>query len=237
MSEIIYGKNVIQAAIINNYPLSNVRLTADNQALIDFLKKHKINYQVVSKQVLNEISPNHQGIVAEIKDFPNYSLDQLIPTVLDKKNNSLIIALDSLEDPHNLGAILRTVEACGGDGVVYAKNRSVKLSSTVAKVSTGAIFNVKCSEVVNLTQTLKYLKTQGYWIVGTDASAKTNYASLKYDFPIVLVIGSEGKGISRLVLEQCDYLVSIPMVGKINSLNASVSTGIIIYEIRKQQWE
>ncbi|HNZ50956.1 MAG TPA: 23S rRNA (guanosine(2251)-2'-O)-methyltransferase RlmB [Bacilli bacterium] len=237
MSEVIYGKKVIQTAVTNRFPIANVRLTAENQALIAFLKTHEINYQIVSKDILNRITPHHQGVIAEISGFPNYTLDQLISEKPKGKSLPLIVALDGLEDPHNLGAIIRTVEATSGDGVIFAKNRSVKLNATVAKVSTGAIFNVKCSEVVNLTQTLKYLKTKGYWVVGTDASAKINYSSLKYDFPMILVIGSEGKGISRLVLEQCDYLVSIPMMGVINSLNASVSAGILIYEIRKQQWE
>ncbi|MGD9887083.1 MAG: 23S rRNA (guanosine(2251)-2'-O)-methyltransferase RlmB [Bacilli bacterium] len=237
MSEIIYGKNVIQAAIFNGYSLNNVRLTADNQATIELLKTWKINYQIVSKDVLNQVTFNHQGVVAEISQFPNFRLEQLIEKKTDKKPYPLIVALDGLEDPHNLGAIIRTIEAAGADGVIFTKNRSVKLNSTVAKVSTGAIFNVKCCEVINLTKSLNYLKQQGFWIVGTDASAKTIYSDLKYDFPTVLVIGSEGKGMSRLVSEQCDYMVSIPVFGTINSLNASVSAGIIIYEIIKQQRE
>lgn len=237
MSEIIYGKNVIQAALINGYSLNNVRLTADNQATIDLLKTWKINYQIVSKDVLNQVTFNHQGVVAEIAQFPNFKLEQLIEKKTDKKPFPLIVALDGLEDPHNLGAIIRTIEAAGADGVIFTKNRSVKLNSTVAKVSTGAIFNVKCCEVINLTKSLNYLKQQGFWIVGTDASAKTIFSDLKYDFPTVLVIGSEGKGMSRLVSEQCDYMISIPMFGTINSLNASVSAGIIIYEIIKQQRE
>lgn len=237
MSEIIYGKNVIQAALKNGYSLNNVRLTADNQATIDLLKAWKINYQIVSKDVLNQVTFNHQGVIAEISQFPNFKLEQLIEKKIDKKPYPLIVALDGLEDPHNLGAIIRTIEAAGADGVIFTKNRSVKLNSTVAKVSTGAIFNVKCCEVINLTKSLNYLKQQGFWIVGTDASAKTIYSDLKYDFPTVLVIGSEGKGMSRLVSEQCDYMISIPMFGTINSLNASVSAGIIIYEIIKQQRE
>ncbi len=178
------------------------------------------------------VSGNHQGVVALVKDYHYYSLSDIVK----EDKNSLIVALDGLEDPHNLGAILRTCEAAGIDGVILPKKRSVKLNSTVAKVSTGAIEYVKVVEVVNLTQTLKQLKNKGYWIIGAERSSKSsNIWELKYDMPIVLVIGSEGKGISRLVKEECDFLVEIPMQGKINSLNASVSTGIMIYEIRRQQ--
>lgn len=238
MSEIIYGNNVIEAAIVNKISLNNVKVASDNQKMIRFLQSNQVKFQLSTKESLNQLALNHQGVIAEINGFPLYSLNQLMKEKNDvSHHSSLIVVLDSLEDPHNLGAILRTVEAAGADGVVFTKNRSVKLNATVAKVSTGAIFNVKCCEVVNLTTTLKTLKDNGYWVVGTDAQAKMPYSSLKYDFPTVLIIGSEGKGISRLVLEQCDYLVSIPMVGKINSLNASVSAGIMIYEIKNKQWE
>ena len=142
--------------------------------------------------------------------------------------------LDSLEDPHNLGAILRTCDASGVDGVIIGKNRSVRLNNTVAKVSTGAIEYVKVAEVTNLNNTIKYLKKQGYWIVGAEATDESIlYNKMKYDMPICLVIGSEGKGLSRLVRENCDYLIKIPMVGHVNSLNASVSCSILVYEIIK----
>ena len=146
----------------------------------------------------------------------------------------VIVMLDSLEDPHNLGAILRTCDAAGVDGVIIGKNRSVRLNDTVAKVSTGAIDYVKVVEVTNLTNTIKDLKKKGYWIVGAEAIDESKYYDqMKYDMPTCLVVGSEGKGISDLVRKNCDFLVKIPMLGHVNSLNASVSCSILIYEIIK----
>ena len=144
--------------------------------------------------------------------------------------------LDGLEDPHNLGAIIRTCEISGASGVIIPKNRSVKVTPAVEKVSTGATRYVKVAQVTNLVNTIEKLKEKGYWIVGAEAgSSSQNYWSVDYKMKVCLIIGSEGRGISRLVKEKCDYLVEIPMWGKVNSLNASVSCGILIYEIRRQQ--
>ena len=139
--------------------------------------------------------------------------------------------LDSLEDPHNLGAIMRSVDCVGADGIIYRKHHGVRLNSTVAKVASGAMEYVKVAEVTNLVKTLQDLKKKGYWVVGTDASAKDMYNKIDYRMNTVLVIGSEGKGISRLVLEECDYVVKLPMFGHVNSLNASVATAIMLYKI------
>ena len=159
-------------------------------------------------------------------EYKLYSVDELI-----KNENGLIVVLDGLKDPHNLGAIIRTVECAGADGIIYKKHNAVKLTETVAKVASGALEHVKVSEVTNITNTLKELKKKGYWIVGSDGSAKESYTDIDYKRNIALVIGSEGEGISRLVLEECDYVVSLPMYGKVNSLNASVATGILVYNI------
>ncbi|HRT69594.1 MAG TPA: 23S rRNA (guanosine(2251)-2'-O)-methyltransferase RlmB [Bacilli bacterium] len=233
MSEYIFGKNVVKEAFNNPSRIEEIYVLDKNMEFVSLAKEYHIKYIVITSSEMNKmVSGNHQGVVALVKDYHYYSLSDIVK----EDKNSLIVALDGLEDPHNLGAILRTCEAAGIDGVILPKKRSVKLNSTVAKVSTGAIEYVKVVEVVNLTQTLKQLKNKGYWIVGAERSSKSsNIWELKYDMPIVLVIGSEGKGISRLVKEECDFLVEIPMQGKINSLNASVSTGIMIYEIRRQQ--
>lgn len=232
MSELLYGRNVIIAAIACGVPLKALRITESNPDIIRMAQNQKIPYTLVNKAELDKVNPNSQGVTAEINDFPLYGLE----AIMKKTNQSLIVALDSLEDPHNLGAILRTCDAAGADGIILPKNRSVRLSSTVAKVSTGAIFSVKCAEVVNLAAALKKLKAAGYWIVGAEAAeSSTDYTNVKYNMPTVLVIGSEGRGISRLVLEQCDFIVKIPMRGTVNSLNASVSAGILIYQIKKDQ--
>lgn len=232
MSELIYGINVVKAAIESNIFLENLYVLETNEDIIKLAKQNKISYKIATKEFLNKKALNNQGVVAEVSEFKLYRLEEIVR----KDPKSLIVVLDSLEDPHNLGAILRTCDAAKVDGIILPKNRSVKLNSTVAKVSTGAIFSVKCVEVVNLVTTIKKLKELGYWIVGAEATTKSSdYRSIKYDMPTVLVIGSEGKGISRLVLEQCDFLVKIPMFGTVNSLNASVSAGILIYEIIKDK--
>ena len=148
-----------------------------------------------------------------------------------KKENGLIVMLDGLKDPHNLGAIIRTCECAGVDGVIYKKHNSVHINETVAKVACGALEYVKVAEVNNLVSTIEELKKNGYWVVGTDGNAKNYYDEIDYKMNVVLVIGSEGEGISRLVKENCDFVVKLPMFGIINSLNASVASGIMIYNV------
>lgn len=245
MSELIYGKNSVVEAIKN----SNVKgarkietcyVTSLNEDVIALLNKNNIKYQIVQKDKIfnllknNDLNPNvnHQGVLAMLEDYKYYDLSELV----NEKNDSLIVALDGLEDPHNLGAIIRTAEISGVDGIILPKNRSVKVTSTVSKVSTGAIEHVKVSQVTNLVSSLKELKKKGYWIVGAEALEESkDFWHTDLNMKVCLVIGSEGKGISRLVKEECDILVKIPMWGKVNSLNASVSAALIIYEIRRQQ--
>jgi 23S rRNA (guanosine2251-2'-O)-methyltransferase len=160
MSELLYGRNVIITAIECGVPLKVLKIAESNQDIIRLVQSKKIPYTIADKGELDKIAPNSQGVTAEISAFPLYGLEE----IMKKTNQSLIVALDSLEDPHNLGAILRSCDAAGADGIILPKNRSVRLSSTVAKVSTGAIFSVKCAEV-NLAAALKKLKAAGYWIV------------------------------------------------------------------------
>lgn len=229
----VYGKNAVKQ-MLDNKNVVQVFLSENN--LSEFktlLVKNKVKYSVVFKDKLNKLAntDKHQGIVLELKEYKTYQIEEIFR---DISGNGLIIMLDGLEDPHNLGAILRTADAVGADGVIYGKNRSVSLNSTVAKVSTGAIDTIKVSEVTNLNQTIKTLKDNGFWIVGVELGG-TDFRSMKYDMPICLVIGSEGKGISRLVKENCDFLVSIPMRGYVNSLNASVAAALVMYEIDSQR--
>ena len=177
---------------------------------------------------------NHQGIACEIMQYEYVMLDEIIRKNANKENVALAI-LDGLEDPHNLGAILRTADATGINGVIIPKNRSVSLNSTVAKVSTGAIEHVDCAQVTNLVQAINELKKAGYWIIGLEVDGSVDYRQQDYSGKIAVVIGSEGKGISRLVKENCDFKVLIPMVGHVNSLNASVSASILFYEILRNR--
>ena len=169
---------------------------------------------------------NHQGYVAQVKEFQLSKVSEMI-----KEKNGLIILLDGLEDVHNLGAIIRTAECAGVDGVIYKAHNAARLNDTVAKVASGALEYMKVAEVTNLVNTIKELKKKGYWIVGSAGQAQTMYNELDYDMNTVLVIGSEGKGMSRLVREQCDFIVKLPMYGHVSSLNASVAAGILIYNI------
>lgn len=231
MKEYIYGKNTVKEALNANKRIVKLNATKNNEDLIQIAKGKGIKFSIVDNNYLNKlVNGNHQGAVLEIEGYSYVDVEEIIDS--PKGKYPFIVMLDGLEDPHNLGAILRTCDAGGVDGVIIGKNRSVRLNNTVAKVSTGAIEHVKVAEVTNLTTTIKYLKKRGYWIVGAEACENSVlYTDLKYDMPICLVIGSEGKGISRLVTENCDYLVKIPMVGHVNSLNASVSCSILIYEV------
>ena len=226
MNEYIWGRNSINEAIKNNRIIEAYVLS--DSPYIETLKKKNIPFKIRKRFELDKMShnENHQGIIGAIEGYELSSVDDMI-----KKENGLIVMLDGLEAPHNLGAIMRSVDCVGADGIIYRKHHGVKLNSTVAKVASGAMEYVKVAEVTNLVKTLQDLKKKGYWVVGTDASAKDMYNKIDYRMNTVLVIGSEGKGISRLVLEECDYVVKLPMFGHVNSLNASVATAIMLYKI------
>lgn len=237
MKEYIYGRSVVKEAIIAKRTIFQMFIQEGNVEMIAFAKSHQQTFKVVSQKILSQtVDGLHQGVVAEVESYRYIGLEDILHSA--RQQYPLILVLDGIEDPHNLGAILRTCDASGVDGVIIPKNRSVGLNSTVAKVSTGAIEHVKVCEVTNITQTLKTLKEKGYWVVGAELTDKSrDYRSVSYDMPVALILGSEGKGISRLVLEQCDFIVQIPMFGHVNSLNVSVSCGIIIYEIIKYRKE
>ncbi|MCD6482239.1 MAG: 23S rRNA (guanosine(2251)-2'-O)-methyltransferase RlmB [Candidatus Izimaplasma sp.] len=230
MSIIITGKNTIFEALKVNHKIYELYIQkGTNNDILSLAIKKNLKIKELDKFNLNKILPsNNQGVGALIEDYKYKTLDQVINK---EKNNKVFVMLDSLEDPHNLGAILRSVDAFNIDAVIIGKNRSVKLNSTVAKVSTGAIEYVDVVEVTNLTQTIKTLKKNGFWVVGTDAETEKTIHDIDVDTNLCVVIGNEGKGISRLVKENCDYIVKIPMSGHVNSLNASVSTALILYEI------
>ena len=181
-------------------------------------------------QMTQEYHVPYQTALYIIESYRYYSLDEMIQAI-PKGKQPLLVMLDGLEDPHNLGAILRTCDAIEVDGVIIGKKRSVSLSPTVAKVSTGAIDHVKVAQVTNLSRTLDELKKQGFWVVGCDLNQSQDYRAIDYNMPLVVVIGSEGFGISRLVKEHCDMNVVLPMTGHVTSLNASVACAVILYQI------
>lgn len=231
----IYGRNTVLNALDVNQNVKKVFLTNafNDQRIIKIIRNKKINYEIVDTNYLNKLvgNVNHQGIVALCEEYSYLSLEEII-----KKNeenpNSLFVMLDGIEDPHNLGAILRSVDAFGAQGVIIKTDRQVGLTPTVAKVSTGAIEYVDVCQVVNLNQALKRLKEAGYWIVSTDGEAKMDYREVDYlNMKTVLIVGSEGFGVSKLLLKNSDFIVKIPMVGHVNSLNASVACAVFLAQI------
>ncbi len=230
MTQIMYGRQVVRQILSENRRAKKLYLTSPLPELETLAKKAGVPVVYADRKKLNKLtgSEHHQGAAVEIEPYQTVSLDELIRA--KKGPYGFLILLDEIEDPHNLGAVLRTADAVNADGVIFKKTHNAGLTPTVAKVSAGAIDTVKCAAVTNLTTACKELKKQGYWIVGADMDGQ-DYRSLKYDFHTVLVIGNEGKGISRLVRENCDHIVSLPMRGTISSLNASVSAGILMYGI------
>ena len=232
---IVSGRNNVKE-ILNNYNESYgikraiLQKNFNENDIISLLKKYNIPFSFDEKINLDKLAKNnHQGVLLEIGEFCYTELDSIIKN----KDKCTIVILDHLEDPHNLGAIVRTCEAAGIDGIILPKNRSVSVNETVLKTSVGAIFNVKICQVTNLLNTIKYLKKNGFWLYGADMSGE-NYCDVNYANKTCLIIGNEGNGLARIVHESCDYIVSIPMIGKVNSLNASVAAGILIYEVIKR---
>ena len=186
------------------------------------------------KEQLDQIAPNHQGIIAFAEPRAYASLDDIFALAAERNEDPFVIILDELEDPHNLGAIMRSAECAGAHGVIVEKRKAAGLTETVAKASAGAVEYIPCAQVTNIARTLDELKDRGLWIGGADMG-DTNFWDQSLTGPIGIVIGNEGKGIRRLVREKCDFILSIPMKGRINSLNASNAAAILMYEIRRQR--
>lgn len=231
MTQYVYGKNVVKQILADSDRARTVYLCTKDGQIEEMARRRGIPVKIMDRRAMTRMtkSDHHQGVCAEIEPYRTYSLEEILAAKPDGRYG-LLIMLDELEDPHNLGAILRTADAVNADGVIFKKNNAVGLTPTVAKVSAGAIDTVRCACVTNLSRTCEELKEKGWWIVGADMDG-VDYRSLKYDMNVVLVIGNEGKGISRLLEKQCDHIVSLPMAGRISSLNASVSAGILMYQI------
>lgn len=195
-----------------------------------------IPVQQVDRERLEWLAgPGHQGVVAYAAAKEYVELEDLLERAKASGEAPLIIVADSLEDPHNLGSILRTADAAGAHGVVIAKHRTVGLTSTVAKTSAGAVEYVPVARVSNLVQALGQLKEAGLWVVGADQGAEQEFTGARLTGPLAVVIGGEGAGLSRLVKERCDFLVRLPMHGRVNSLNAGVATAVLLYEVLRQR--
>ena len=231
---LIYGKNPVIEAIrakkaLKVFVVSNF----SDQKILNLIKENHLNMVSISPNEMDKMCNGvHQGVAAELNPYQTVSLEEIILKA-KKKDKKIIVMLDGIEDPHNLGAILRSADVFEASGIILPKHNSVSLNATVAKTSAGAINYVPVAVVNNLNQAISKLKEEGYWVVATDGSAEISYSSIKYDFPVVVVIGSEGKGVSPLVLKNSDYIVKIPQFGHVNSLNASVAAGILLAEVHK----
>ncbi|MEN8134400.1 MAG: 23S rRNA (guanosine(2251)-2'-O)-methyltransferase RlmB [Thermodesulfobacteriota bacterium] len=201
------------------------------QTIISLAEKQRIKISSVTKITIpGEANPNHQGVLARIKGHQTVDLNELL-----KEQPTLVVALDSISDPHNLGAIIRSAAAAKAIAILIPKDRAAQITGTVVKVAAGALAHIKICRVTNLSDSLRTLKDSGYWIFGAAGEGQQTIYEADFSDPTCLVIGSEGKGIRKLVRKQCDFLVKIPMARKINSLNASVAAGIILFEIARQK--
>ena len=226
---LVYGRNVAVELLKNPKNIKKVILqdNFDDKKINSLLEKSKLRVEYKRKSEIDDLSNGiHQGIILDIRDYQYKKLEDIF-----NKNSSFVVILDHLEDPHNLGAIIRTSEAAGVEAIIIPKDRQVQVNSTVMKTSAGALTNMDVVSVSNLVQTIDKLKENGFWIVGTALEDSVDYRTIDYSGKIALIIGNEGKGISRLVRESCDFVANIPMYGQINSLNASVASGIMIYEV------
>lgn len=242
-SEWIIGRNPVLEALRSGREINKIFIAEGSQKgglgqLFTLAKEAGIILNQVPKQKIEKLvgsGQNHQGVIASVAAYEYATIDDLFRRAAEKNEAPFFLILDEIEDPHNLGSILRTADAIGAHGLIIPKRRAVGLTSTVAKASTGAIEYVPVARVTNISQTIEELKARHVWIVGTDASGGQDYRGLDGMMSIGLVIGSEGKGMSRLVKEKCDFLVSLPMVGHVTSLNASVAASLLMYEVYRKR--
>ena len=230
---LVYGKNVALEYLKKSEKVRKIYLQDNfhDEKIKTLMEKTKIPVNICSKSELDQLANSlHQGIILDVVDFSYCSLDDFL-----NKDDCFLVILDHLQDPHNFGAIIRTSEAAGVDGIIIPKDRGVSVNGTVIKTSVGASENMSISMVTNLNQTIKELKNNGFWIVGTDIQNSQDYREIDYSGKVAIVIGNEGTGMSRIVRESCDFIARIPMYGKVNSLNASVAAGIMIYEVIRQK--
>ena len=222
---------------INKIYISNGEKNGSINKIIAMARENKVIIQEVNKSKLEQMacSDNHQGVIAIVPPFEYCDIDDILNEANQKNEDPFIIILDGIEDPHNLGAIIRTAETAGVNGIIIPKRRAAGVNSTVAKVAAGAVEHMKIARVNNINEAIRYLKDNDVWICGTDMDTNKYYYNQDLTGPLAIVIGSEGFGMSKLVKENCDFLVKIPMKGKITSLNASVSAGIVIYEAVRQR--
>lgn len=238
---IIEGRNPIIEALKNNRSIEKIMVNKASKEgsikkILAMAKENKVIIQEVDRHKLDEMSESHahQGVIAITSDYRYYDLDEILEIPKERGEDPFFIILDGITDPHNLGSIIRTADAVGAHAVIIPKRRSVQITPIVAKASAGAVEYLPVCKVTNIVNTIKTLKENGLWIAAVDMDGQTFYQQ-NLGGPLGLVVGSEGEGISRLVKQNCDFTVSMPMSGNVTSLNASVAGGILLYEVYRQR--
>ncbi|NLK95610.1 MAG: 23S rRNA (guanosine(2251)-2'-O)-methyltransferase RlmB [Clostridiales bacterium] len=236
--DLVVGRNSVSELIKGNRTIECIYITNGHREgsinnIIKLAREKKLVIKEVEKRKLDVMCQGavHQGIVAKVSEYKYCEVSDIIEYAQNKNEKPFIVILDEIEDPHNLGSIIRTAELCGVHGIIIPKRRNVGVTSTVYKSSVGAVEHVKIAKVTNINRTIDELKEMGVWIYAADISGTEYCYNVDFSGPCALIIGSEGRGISKLTLSKCDYIVKIPMVGKINSLNASVAGGIMMYKV------
>ena len=241
-SDQVEGRNAVIELLESGKDINKLYITKGEKngsinKIIALAKENKVVIVEKDKKQMEEMAQtdNYQGVIAIVPPFEYCEIDDILNYAKEKEENPFVLILDGIEDTHNLGAIIRTAETAGVHGIIIPKRRAASVNSTVSKVSCGAIEYMRVARVSNITDSINKLKEEGLWICGTSISAEKYYFNQDLTGPLGIVIGNEGKGMSDLVEKNCDFLVKIPMRGKVESLNASVSTGIIVYEALKQR--
>lgn len=240
--DVLVGRNAVTEALKSGRGINKLWIASGDREgsvaeIAALAKERGIVVQYVERAKIEALAGGHrhQGVLAYVAPVPYAELDDILKAAKEKGEAPFLVLLDELEDPHNLGALLRTADATGVHGILIPKRRSVSLNATVAKTSAGAVEYVPVARIGNIAQTLKKLKEKGFWVAGADMDGEKAYYEADLTGPLVLVVGSEGRGMSRLTKEACDFIVSMPMVGRINSLNASVAGSILMYESMRQR--
>lgn len=239
--DFIIGKNPVIEALKSERDINKIFIAEGSQSgqmqqVIGLAKSAGVLVQFVPKKKIDGMAEgNHQGVIAQVAAYQYAEIDDLFAAAEKKNEAPFFLLLDEIEDPHNLGSIMRTADAAGAHGIVIPKRRVVGLTATVAKASTGAIEYIPVVRVTNMARTIDELKERGVWIAGTDAKGKQDYRQMDGAMPLGLVIGSEGKGMGRLIRDKCDFLINLPMAGHVTSLNASVAAALLMYEVYRKR--
>ena len=237
--EIITGRNPVKEALNADRGFDRIYVQKNAEGSINAIvveaKKRGIDIRFEEKQILNRLAGGaHQGVVAYVSDYRYFSMDDMLKAAMDRNEPAMLVIADGLEDPHNLGAVIRTAECVGVHGVIIPKRRSAGINDTVIKSSAGAAEHMMIAQTTNISRTIEELKGKGLWIAGLDMHGD-NYLKADLRGPVAIVVGGEEKGVGRLVKSKCDFIVSIPMYGKVDSLNASNAAAVVLYEIKRQR--